>query len=54
MIVKVESSNVKLLLGEDWMAKQEAKVKKYVSNFERVVEAAVLIFIVLVAESKYK
>ncbi|XP_062085859.1 exocyst complex component EXO70H1-like [Humulus lupulus] len=36
VIVKVQSSNLKLLLGEDWMAKHEAKVKQYVLNFERV------------------
>ncbi|XP_030503547.2 exocyst complex component EXO70H1 [Cannabis sativa] len=36
VVVKVRSSNLKFLLGEDWVANHEAKVKQYVSNYERV------------------
>lgn len=36
VVAKVRSSNLKFLLGDEWVAKHEAKVKQYVSNYERV------------------
>ncbi|PON89564.1 Exocyst complex protein [Trema orientale] len=36
VVVKVRNSNLRLLLGEDWVAKHEEKVKQYASNYERV------------------
>ncbi|KAE8038973.1 hypothetical protein FH972_011430 [Carpinus fangiana] len=36
VVVKVRTSNLKLLLGDDWVAKHEAKVKQYAANYERM------------------
>ncbi|KAG2673600.1 hypothetical protein I3760_13G099300 [Carya illinoinensis] len=36
VVVKVRTSNLKLLLGEDWVTKHESKVKQYASNYERM------------------
>ncbi|KAB1226056.1 Exocyst complex component EXO70A1 [Morella rubra] len=36
VLVKVRTSNLKLLLGDDWVTKHESKVKKLASNFERM------------------
>ncbi|KAI4334475.1 hypothetical protein L6164_019165 [Bauhinia variegata] len=36
VVVKVRTSNLGILLGEDWLAKHEAKVKEYVSKYERM------------------
>ncbi|KAG2670239.1 hypothetical protein I3760_14G076000 [Carya illinoinensis] len=35
VVGKVRTSNLKLLLGEDWAIKHESKVKQYASNYER-------------------
>ncbi|XP_010470058.1 PREDICTED: exocyst complex component EXO70B1-like [Camelina sativa] len=37
VLVKVRSSNLKVVLSEDWVEKHEAKVKKYVAKFEEIV-----------------
>ncbi|XP_055812059.1 exocyst complex component EXO70H1-like [Solanum dulcamara] len=34
--IKVRSSNLKYLLGENWLSKHEVKVKKFASNYERL------------------
>lgn len=36
VVVKVRTSNLKFLLGEEWVAKHEAKVKQYAANYERM------------------
>ncbi|XP_059430190.1 exocyst complex component EXO70H1-like [Corylus avellana] len=36
VVVKVRTSNLKLLLGDDWVPKHEAKVKQYAANYERM------------------
>ncbi|XP_052185997.1 exocyst complex component EXO70H1 [Diospyros lotus] len=36
VISKVRTSNLVLLLGDDWLAKHEEKVKQYASNYERM------------------
>ncbi|KAL5581095.1 hypothetical protein UlMin_013537 [Ulmus minor] len=36
VVVKVCNSNLKFLLGEDWIAKHESKVKQYTSNYQRM------------------
>lgn len=36
VVVKVQRSNLKYLLGEDWIVKQEAKLKLYTTNYQRV------------------
>ncbi|KAH0632670.1 exocyst complex component EXO70B1-like [Solanum tuberosum] len=36
IIVKVRSSNLKYLLGENWISKHEEKVKQFASNYERL------------------
>ncbi|KAF8039886.1 hypothetical protein BT93_B2183 [Corymbia citriodora subsp. variegata] len=36
VVVKVRQSALRYLLGEDWVAKQEAKVKQYVANYEKM------------------
>uniref|UniRef100_A0A7N0UK07 Exocyst subunit Exo70 family protein n=1 Tax=Kalanchoe fedtschenkoi TaxID=63787 RepID=A0A7N0UK07_KALFE len=36
VIVKVRRSNLRYLLGEDWIAKHDAKVKLYAANYQRV------------------
>lgn len=33
---KVRTSNIRYLLGDDWIAKHEIKVKQYASNYERM------------------
>ncbi|XWS53185.1 hypothetical protein CRYUN_Cryun11dG0136200 [Craigia yunnanensis] len=36
VVQKVRQSNLKLLLGDDWVTKHELKVKQYASNYERM------------------
>ncbi|KAE9593233.1 hypothetical protein Lal_00028907 [Lupinus albus] len=36
VVVKVRRSNLGFLLGQDWLAKHETKVKEYLSKYERV------------------
>ncbi|XP_020224817.1 exocyst complex component EXO70H1 [Cajanus cajan] len=36
VVVKVRKSNLGFILGEEWLTKHEAKVKEYVSKYERV------------------
>ncbi|KAF5447033.1 hypothetical protein F2P56_032614 [Juglans regia] len=36
VVVKVRTSNLKLLLGDDWVTNHESKVKQYASNYERM------------------
>ncbi|CAN4116885.1 unnamed protein product [Withania somnifera] len=36
IIVKVRSSNLRYLLGENWIAKQEGKIKQLAFNYERL------------------
>ncbi|XP_059305663.1 LOW QUALITY PROTEIN: exocyst complex component EXO70H1-like [Lycium ferocissimum] len=36
VVVKVRSSNLKYLLGENWISKQEGKIKKFALNYERL------------------
>ncbi|KFK27511.1 hypothetical protein AALP_AA8G392700 [Arabis alpina] len=36
VVVKVRSANLKLLLGEDWIVRHEAKVKQYAEKFEKL------------------
>ncbi|WMV44865.1 hypothetical protein MTR67_038250 [Solanum verrucosum] len=36
IIVKVRSSNLKYLLGENWISKHDEKVKQFASNYERL------------------
>ncbi|KAJ0261400.1 Exocyst subunit Exo70 family protein [Hirschfeldia incana] len=36
VVVKVRSSGLKLLLGEDWVARHEGKVKQYAEKFEKL------------------
>ncbi|XVF68682.1 hypothetical protein PTKIN_Ptkin11bG0020800 [Pterospermum kingtungense] len=36
VVGKVRQSNLKFLLGEEWVLKHEVKVKKYASNYERM------------------
>ncbi|XP_016461722.1 exocyst complex component EXO70H1-like [Nicotiana tabacum] len=36
IVVKVRTSNLKYLLGENWIAKLEEKVKQFASNYERL------------------
>ncbi|PHT98356.1 hypothetical protein BC332_32714 [Capsicum chinense] len=36
IVVKVRSSNLKYLLGENWISKQEGKIKKFALNYERL------------------
>ncbi|KAM4089802.1 hypothetical protein ACJW30_09G011500 [Castanea mollissima] len=36
VVSKVQTSNLKYLLGEDWIAKHEAKVKLFAANYERL------------------
>jgi exocyst complex protein 7 len=36
MVAKVRGSNLKYLLGDDWVAKHELKVKQYAANYERM------------------
>ncbi|CAN8301255.1 unnamed protein product [Cochlearia groenlandica] len=42
VVVKVRSSNLKLLLGDDWVARHEAKVKQYADKFEKLAWGKVL------------
>ncbi|CAN4121657.1 unnamed protein product [Withania somnifera] len=36
IVVKVRSSNLKYLLGENWISKHEQKVRQFASNYERL------------------
>ncbi|KAF3453805.1 hypothetical protein FNV43_RR04246 [Rhamnella rubrinervis] len=36
VVVKVRGSNLKYLLGDDWLAKHELKVEQYAANYERM------------------
>lgn len=36
VVVKVRTSNLKYLLGDEWLSKQEFKVKQFASNYERL------------------
>lgn len=36
VVNKVRSSNLRFLIGEDWLVKHELKVKEYVSKYERM------------------
>ncbi|XP_062171539.1 exocyst complex component EXO70H1-like [Alnus glutinosa] len=36
VVVKIRTSNLKLHLGDDWVAKHESKVKQYAANYERM------------------
>ncbi|XP_051114285.1 exocyst complex component EXO70H1-like [Andrographis paniculata] len=36
VVVEVQTSNLKYLLGGEWVAKHEAKVKQFASNYERL------------------
>lgn len=36
VVNKVQKSNLKLLLGDEWMEKHEEKVRQYASNYERM------------------
>ncbi|KAJ1431940.1 Exocyst complex component Exo70 [Sesbania bispinosa] len=42
VVVKVRKSNLGFLLGEDWLAKHELKVREYVSKYEHVAWSRVL------------
>ncbi|XP_030546201.1 exocyst complex component EXO70H1 [Rhodamnia argentea] len=36
VVVKVRQSRLRYLLGEDWVTKQEAKVRQYAANYEKM------------------
>nr|GLL33834.1 exocyst complex component EXO70B1-like isoform X2 [Ipomoea trifida] len=36
VVSKVRSSNLSLVLGSDWISKQEVKVKQFIANYERI------------------
>nr|GMD29454.1 exocyst complex component EXO70A1-like [Ipomoea batatas]GMD31713.1 exocyst complex component EXO70A1-like [Ipomoea batatas]GME04021.1 exocyst complex component EXO70A1-like [Ipomoea batatas] len=36
VVSKVRSSNLSLVLGSDWISKQEVKVKQFIANYERL------------------
>ncbi|XP_055812360.1 exocyst complex component EXO70H1-like [Solanum dulcamara] len=36
VVIKVRSSNLKYLLGENWISKQEGKIKQFATNYERL------------------
>lgn len=36
VVARVRRSNLQFVLGEDWLAKHEAKVKRFVSNYESI------------------
>ncbi|CAE6018338.1 unnamed protein product [Arabidopsis arenosa] len=42
VVVKVRSSNLKMVLSEDWVKKHEGKVKKYAGKFEEIVWGEVM------------
>uniref|UniRef100_A0A7N2M6X5 Exocyst subunit Exo70 family protein n=2 Tax=Quercus lobata TaxID=97700 RepID=A0A7N2M6X5_QUELO len=42
VVSKVQTSNLKYLLGEDWIAKHEEKVKLFAANYERLAWGPVL------------
>ncbi|CAI9287947.1 unnamed protein product [Lactuca saligna] len=42
IISKVHSSNLKLLIGEDWLVKHEQKLKQYAANYERMAWSKVM------------
>ncbi|XP_057801418.1 exocyst complex component EXO70H1-like [Salvia miltiorrhiza] len=36
VVVKVQTSNLKYLLGDEWLSKHEGKVKQFAANYERL------------------
>lgn len=36
VVVQARTSNLKYLLGDDWLSKQEAKVRRFASNYQRL------------------
>ncbi|XP_030471948.2 exocyst complex component EXO70H1 [Syzygium oleosum] len=42
VVFKVRQSGLRYLLGEDWVAKQEAKVRQYAANYEKMAWSKVL------------
>ncbi|KAF8094788.1 hypothetical protein N665_0352s0003 [Sinapis alba] len=42
VVVKVQTSSLKLLLGEDWVVRHEGKVKQYADKFEKLAWGKVL------------
>uniref|UniRef100_A0A1J3D7X3 Exocyst subunit Exo70 family protein n=1 Tax=Noccaea caerulescens TaxID=107243 RepID=A0A1J3D7X3_NOCCA len=42
VVAKVGSSNLRLLLGDDWLVRHEAKVKQYADKFEKLAWGKVL------------
>ncbi|KAL1208529.1 Exocyst complex component EXO70H1 [Cardamine amara subsp. amara] len=42
VVVKVRTSNLKLLLGDDWVVRHEEKVKQYADKFEKLAWGKVL------------
>ncbi|KAH0777384.1 hypothetical protein KY290_008795 [Solanum tuberosum] len=36
VVSKVKKSNLKFLLGSDWLSKHEMKIRQYISNYERM------------------
>ncbi|KAL4587632.1 hypothetical protein LXL04_000504 [Taraxacum kok-saghyz] len=42
VVSKVSSSNLKLLIGEDWLVKHEQKLKQYAGNYERMAWSKVI------------
>ncbi|KAI3788119.1 hypothetical protein L2E82_00791 [Cichorium intybus] len=42
IVSKVNSSNLKLLIGEDWLVKHEQKLKQYAANYERMAWSKVI------------
>ena len=42
VVVKVRKSNLRFILGEDWLLKHEMKVKEYVTKYERMAWSKVL------------
>lgn len=36
VVTKVRTSNLKYLLGDDWLSKQEAKVRQFAANYQRL------------------
>ncbi|XP_052172315.1 exocyst complex component EXO70H1-like [Diospyros lotus] len=42
VVDKIRKSNIKYLLGDDWISKQEAKVKQFASSYERLAWGSVV------------
>ncbi|KAJ0792075.1 putative exocyst complex component Exo70, cullin repeat-like-containing domain superfamily [Helianthus annuus] len=42
VVSKVRNSNLRLLIGEDWLVKHEQKVKQYAGNYERMAWSKVI------------